>query len=97
MCRVTADAITAEKRSSSLIVAEMPLMAVTDRAVALCMASILEVILPPRFHGALQAMRRWGMVVLMVLFATGVGAFLMAPAQRFALIWARFLMGFVPQ
>jgi Zn-dependent protease len=60
-------------------------------------ASILEVILPPRFHGVLQAMRRWGMVVLMVLFATGVGAFLMAPAQRLALIWARFLMGFVPQ
>ena len=60
-------------------------------------ASILEVILPPRFHGVLHAMRRWGMVALMILFATGVGGFLMVPAQRLALMWARFLMGFVPQ
>ena len=60
-------------------------------------ASILEVILPSRFHGALRVMRRWGMLALMILFATGVGAFLMAPAQRLALVWGRFLMGFVPR
>jgi len=60
-------------------------------------ASILEVILPLRFHGALHAMRRWGMLVLMVLFLTGVGGFLMAPVHRLGLVWGRFLMGFVPR
>jgi Zn-dependent protease len=60
-------------------------------------ASILEVILPLRLHGVLYAMRRWGMVALMILFATGVGSFLMAPAQHLATVWGRFLMGFVPQ
>jgi Zn-dependent protease len=59
-------------------------------------ASILEVILPVRFHGVLLAMRRWGMVALMLLFATGLGAFLMQPAQAVAGVWGRFLMGFVP-
>jgi len=60
-------------------------------------ASILEVILPARLHGALHAMRRWGMLVLMMLFVTGVGGYLMAPANRLAQVWGRFLMGFVPR
>jgi len=59
-------------------------------------ASILTVILPPRFHGVLNRMRRWGMLVLMLLFATGVGGLLMQPAQLLAGAWARFLMGFLP-
>jgi len=59
-------------------------------------ASILAVILPPRFHGVLNGMRRWGMLVLMLLFATGVGGMLMRPAQIVAGAWARFLTGFIP-
>jgi len=59
-------------------------------------ASILAVILPPRFHGLLNGMRRWGMLVLMLLFATGVGGLLMQPAQLLAGAWAEFLMGFLP-
>ena len=59
-------------------------------------ASILAVILPPRFHGVLNGMRRWGMLVLMLLFATGVGGLLMRPAQLLAVAWARFLTGFIP-
>lgn len=59
-------------------------------------ASILAVILPPRFHGVLNGMRRWGMLVLMLLFATGVGGMLMQPAQMLAVAWARFLTGFIP-
>ena len=59
-------------------------------------ASILTVILPPRFHGILNGMRRWGMLVLMLLFATGVGGLLMRPAQMLAVAWARFLTGFIP-
>ena len=60
-------------------------------------ASILEVLLPARYHRFIHGMRRWGMVVLMILFATGAGAFLMAPAQALAVAWGRFLLGFVPQ
>jgi Zn-dependent protease len=59
-------------------------------------ASILAVILPVRFHGALNVMRRWGMLAIMLLFVTGLGAVLMEPAQILAGAWARFLMGFVP-
>ena len=59
-------------------------------------ASILTVLLPPRFHGVLNGMRRWGMLVLMLLFATGVGGLLMRPAQLLAVAWARFLTGFLP-
>ena len=59
-------------------------------------ASILTVILPARFHGVLNGMRRWGMLVLMLLFATGVGGLLMRPAQLLAVAWARFLTGFIP-
>ncbi|HEY4186741.1 MAG TPA: site-2 protease family protein [Polyangia bacterium] len=59
-------------------------------------ASILRVILPVRFHGALNAMSRWGLVILMLLFATGVGSFLMEPAQLLAGAWGRFLIGFIP-
>jgi len=59
-------------------------------------ASILAVILPARFHGLLNGMRRWGMLVLMLLFATGVGGLLMQPASLLAGAWARFLMGFLP-
>ena len=59
-------------------------------------ASILTVLLPRRFHGVLNGMRRWGMLVLMLLFATGVGGLLMRPAQLLAIAWARFLTGFLP-
>jgi len=59
-------------------------------------ASILTVLLPPRLHGVLNGMRRWGMLVLMLLFATGVGGLLMRPAQLLAIAWARFLTGFLP-
>jgi Zn-dependent protease len=59
-------------------------------------AAILTVILPDRFRGALLVMRRWGMLVLMLLFATGVGAVLMEPAQIVAGAWGRFLLSFVP-
>jgi Zn-dependent protease len=59
-------------------------------------ASILNVILPAQFRGVLLVMQRWGMLVLMLLFLTGIGAVLMQPAQILAAAWGRFLMGFVP-
>jgi Zn-dependent protease len=59
-------------------------------------AAILSVILPVRFRGVLLVMRRWGMLVLMLLFATGIGAVLMEPAQILGMAWERFLMSFVP-
>jgi Zn-dependent protease len=59
-------------------------------------ASILTVILPPQFRGALLVMRRWGMLILMLLFLTGIGTVLMQPAQMLAGAWGRFLMSFVP-
>jgi len=59
-------------------------------------ASILNVILPAQFRGVLLVMRRWGMLVLMLLFLTGVGSVLMQPAQILAAAWGRFLMSFVP-
>jgi len=59
-------------------------------------ASILTVILPVQFRGVLLVMRRWGMLVLMLLFLTGLGSVLMQPAQILAAAWGRFLMSFVP-
>ena len=43
-CCSTADAISAEKRSSSRMVAEIPSIAATDRLVVDCIAAILELI-----------------------------------------------------
>jgi len=60
-------------------------------------AAILQVILPAPWRRVLPVMQRWGMLAIILLFATGAGAFLMTPARLLAGAWAGALMGFVPR
>ncbi len=58
--------------------------------------AILAMVLPAGMRGILPVLQRYGMLVIILLFATGVGSALMAPANRLAVLWGRYLMGFVP-
>lgn len=59
-------------------------------------ASILALVLPARWHGLLSVLQRYGMLVILMLFMTGVGGVLMRPAGRLAAAWADLLMGLIP-
>ena len=59
--------------------------------------AILAVILPARAAAVLlPALQRYGMLVIIVLFVTPLGAFLMRPAGRLAAAWSEALMRLVP-
>jgi Zn-dependent protease len=58
--------------------------------------AILAIVLPARMQGVLPILQRYGILVIIALFATGLGATLMGPATRLAEVWGRTLMGFVP-
>jgi len=59
--------------------------------------SILAVILPARAAAVLlPALQRYGMLVIIILFVTPLGAFLMRPAGRLAAAWSEALMRLVP-
>jgi Zn-dependent protease len=59
-------------------------------------AAILALVLPQRWRGVLPVLQRYGLLVIIVLFATGLGSFVMRPASQLAAAWSRVLMGFVP-
>jgi Zn-dependent protease len=59
-------------------------------------AAILALVLPQRWRGVLPVLQRYGLLVIIVLFATGLGSFVMRPAYLLAGAWSRVLMGFVP-
>jgi Zn-dependent protease len=58
-------------------------------------ASILAVVLPRSMNGALRVLYRYGMILLLVVFATPVGQVLMRPASLLAQAWSRFVLGVV--
>jgi Zn-dependent protease len=59
--------------------------------------AILAIMLPARMQRVLPVLQRYGILVIIVLFATGLGSILMAPATKLAGAWGRALMGFVPE
>lgn len=59
-------------------------------------AAILALVLPARASRVLPALQQYGMIILLVLFATPVGALLMLPARMLAVAWSNALMSFVP-
>jgi Zn-dependent protease len=59
-------------------------------------AAILALVLPERARVVLPVLQRYGLLVIIVLFATGLGSVLMRPASVLAAAWSRVLMGFVP-
>jgi Zn-dependent protease len=59
-------------------------------------AAILSLVLPERARSVLPSLQRYGMIILLVLFATPVGALLMLPARMLAVAWSEALMSFVP-
>jgi Zn-dependent protease len=58
--------------------------------------AILAVILPPSMRGVLPFLQRYGMLVIIILFATGLGSVVMRPASVLAAAWSGMLMGLVP-
>jgi Zn-dependent protease len=58
--------------------------------------AILAAVLPARFQGVLPLLQRYGMLLIIVLFASGLGTVLMLPATRLGTAWRDLLMGFVP-
>jgi Zn-dependent protease len=58
--------------------------------------AILAIVLPERWRGILPVLQRYGMMVIIVLFMTGLGSVLMRPAGHLAAVWARTLMGLMP-
>ena len=59
-------------------------------------AAILALVLPARASRVLPTLERYGMIILLVLFATPVGSLLMLPARMLAVAWSDALMSFVP-
>jgi Zn-dependent protease len=55
-------------------------------------ASILAVLLPASMAGVLRTLYRYGIVLLLIVFATPVGGFLMRPANRLAQAWSQFIL-----
>lgn len=58
--------------------------------------SILALVLPARWRGVMPLLQRYGMLVIILLFMTGMGSMLMRPAARLAAAWADVLMGLIP-
>ena len=58
--------------------------------------SILAIALPARWRGVMPLLQRYGMLVIILLFMTGMGSMLMRPASRLAAAWADVLMGLIP-
>jgi Zn-dependent protease len=58
--------------------------------------SILAIALPARWRGVMPLLQRYGMLVIILLFMTGMGSTLMRPAARLAAAWADVLMGLIP-
>ena len=58
--------------------------------------SILEALLPDRLHFITQFLRRYGMILLFILFMTRALAILMRPAAALGQAWGELLMRFVP-
>jgi Zn-dependent protease len=59
-------------------------------------AAILALVLPPGARRVLPTLQRYGMVIILILFATPVGGVVMLPARKLALAWGQALMSFVP-
>lgn len=59
-------------------------------------AAILGLVLPERARRVLPVLQRYGMIIILALFLTPLGALVMAPAGKLALAWGRALMSFVP-
>ncbi len=58
--------------------------------------ALLAAVLPPRLrHVLLPPLQRYGMLILIILFVTPLGAMLMRPAARLAAGWSAFLMQLV--
>ena len=57
--------------------------------------AILEAVLPPGGRRFMPYLRRYGMLVIILLFMTGMGSFLMWPAQALGVAWGRFLVGMI--
>jgi Zn-dependent protease len=58
-------------------------------------ASILGVLLPASMAGVLRTLYRYGILLLLIVFATPVGGFLMRPVNRLAHAWSAFVLGMV--
>ena len=59
--------------------------------------SILGVLLPERWQArVLPVLQRYGMLVIILLFLTPMGAVVMRPAARVAAAWGNAIMQFVP-
>jgi Zn-dependent protease len=58
--------------------------------------AILALVLPQRIRGVLPLLQRYGILVIILMFATGLGSLVMRPASILAAAWGRMLMGFVP-
>lgn len=59
--------------------------------------AILAIVLPASMRGVLPVLQRYGMLLIIILFATGLGSVLMRPAGQLAAAWSRVLMGLFPQ
>ena len=59
--------------------------------------AILAIVLPARMRGVLPVLQRYGMLLIIILFATGLGSVVMRPAGQLAAAWSRVLMGLFPQ
>ena len=58
--------------------------------------SILAIALPARWRGVLPLLERYGMLLIILLFMTGLGSLVMRPAARLAAAWAGIIMGLIP-
>ena len=57
--------------------------------------AILALVLPPGMRGVLPVLQRYGMLIIILLFVTGLGSFVMRPATELALAWGGFLLGLI--
>ena len=60
-------------------------------------AAILMVLFPRSMAGVLNGLYRYGMFILLILFASPIGSLLMRPATQLAGAWSRWVMGMVLQ
>jgi Zn-dependent protease len=59
-------------------------------------AAILALVLPVRWQRVLPALQRYGLIIMLIIFVTPVGALLMLPAGLLGRAWGRALMSMVP-
>ena len=60
-------------------------------------SAMLEMLMPQRWQRVLTPLYKYGGVLIMLLFISGLGSILMYPARRLGLAWARVLIGYVPE